>query len=373
MVMPKPDLAPGAPLSAVDSPALLVDLMTFERNIATMMDFVRAQGIRLRAHGKSHKCGSIARLQQAAGAVGLCCQKVSEAEAFVAAGIRDVLVTNEVIDPVKLRRLARLSGPARIGICIDSALGLEHLAEAVQEAAAPIDVYVEIDVGAARCGVPTTSDALLLIDRIGMAGAKLRYAGIQAYQGQAQHLRQPAQRQAAIDVAVRRVIELRDAMAQRGLPIGIVTGAGTGTFYLETGSGVYDEIQPGSYIFMDRDYRDNERAPDTPRFEHSLTLLTTVMSAQPAHAVVDAGHKAHAVDSGMPAIFGRPDLVYGNPSDEHGVIRRNGDGPLPRLGERLRLIPGHCDPTVNLHDWLVVHRGDAVVDLWPVEARGALT
>jgi D-serine deaminase-like pyridoxal phosphate-dependent protein len=373
MVMPKPDLTPGVPLSAVDSPALLVDLTAFERNIATMMDFVRAQGIRLRAHGKSHKCGTIARLQQAAGAVGLCCQKVSEAEAFVAAGIRDVLVTNEVIELPKLRRLARLSGRARIGICVDSALGLDRLAEAAQEAANPIDVYVEMDVGAARCGVLTVPDALSLIDRIGKAGAKLRYAGIQAYQGQAQHLRQPAQRRAAIDVAVRRIIELRDAMARRDLPIGIVTGAGTGTFYLETGSGVYDEIQPGSYIFMDRDYRDNETAPDTPRFDHSLTLLTTVMSAQPGHVVVDAGHKAHAVDSGMPAIFGRPDLVYANPSDEHGVIRRSGDGPLPRLGDRLRLIPGHCDPTVNLHDWLIVHRGDEVVDVWPVEARGALT
>jgi D-serine deaminase-like pyridoxal phosphate-dependent protein len=252
-------------------------------------------------------------------------------------------------------------------------LGLDRLTEAAQEASAPIDVYVEIDVGAVRCGVTTATEALSLIEKIGMAGAKLRYAGIQAYQGQAQHLRQPAQRQAAIDVAVGRVIELRDAMAQRGLPIGIVTGAGTGTFYLETGSGVYDEIQPGSYIFMDRDYSDNEAASGTPRFEHSLTLLTTVMSAQPGHVVVDAGHKAHAVDSGMPAIFGRPDLAYGNPSDEHGVIRSKGGGSLPLLGERLRLIPGHCDPTVNLHDWLVVHRDDQVADVWSVEARGALS
>jgi D-serine deaminase-like pyridoxal phosphate-dependent protein len=372
MVAPHPNLRPGDPLSAVESPALLVDLGAFEHNIAVMSDFARKHGIRLRPHGKSHKCGSIARLQQATGAVGLCCQKVSEAEVFAAAGIRDVLVTNEVIELPKLRRLARLSGPARIGICIDSRLGIERLIEAAQEAAAPIDVYVEIDVGAARCGVLTVAEAMLLIDKIDSAGAKLRYAGIQAYQGQAQHLRQPAQRQAAIDVAVRRVTELREAMARRGLPIGIVTGAGTGTFYLEAASAVYDEIQPGSYIFMDRDYRDNETAPGTPHFDHSLTLLTTVISVQPHHVVVDAGHKAHAIDSGMPAIFGRPDLVYSNPSDEHGVIRCKDDGALPALGERLRLIPGHCDPTVNLHDWLIVHRGDEVADIWPVEARGAL-
>ncbi len=373
MVAARPVVRPGDPLSAVDSPALLVDLAAFERNIATMADFARSRGIRLRAHGKSHKCGAIARLQQAAGAVGLCCQKVSEAEAFAAAGVADVLVTNEVIDPAKLRRLVRLAGQARIGICIDSELGLERLAEAAVEASAPIDVYVEIDVGAARCGVPTTEDALALIDGIGRAGPKLRYAGIQAYQGQAQHLRQPAQRQAAIDVAVRRVIELRDALIARGQEIGIVTGAGTGTFYLETASGVYDEIQPGSYIFMDRDYRDNESAAGTPRFEHSLTLLTTVISARSEHVVVDAGHKAHAIDSGMPAVFGWPDLTYGNPSDEHGVIRCAGDGALPALGERLQLIPGHCDPTVNLHDWLIAHRDGRVVDIWAVEARGALS
>jgi D-serine deaminase-like pyridoxal phosphate-dependent protein len=368
----RPVIQPGDPLSAVDSPALLVDLAPFERNISTMATFARNRGIRLRAHGKSHKCGTIARIQQAAGAVGLCCQKVSEAEVFVAAGIADVLVSNEVIDSAKLRRLARLAGQARIGICIDSLLGLDRLAEAALEADAPIDVYVELDVGAGRCGVRNDTEALILIDRIAAHG-RLRYAGIQAYQGQAQHLRQPAQRQAAIDIAVRRVTDLRDVLSRRQIVIGIVTGAGTGTFYLETGSGVYDEIQPGSYIFMDRDYGDNQWAPETPRFEHSLTLLTTVISIRSDHVVVDGGHKAHAVDSGMPAIFGRPDLVYANPSDEHGVIRRLDGGALPELDERLQLIPGHCDPTVNLHDWLIAHRDGLVVDTWAIQARGALS
>lgn len=368
----RPTVRPGDPLSAVDGPALLVDLAAFQRNIATMAAFARGHGLRLRAHGKTHKCGAVAQIQQAAGAVGLCCQKVSEAEVFVAAGIADVLVSNEVIELAKLRRLARLAGRARIGICVDSLLGLERLAEAAAEAAAPIDVYIEIEVGAGRCGVPDTAAALALMERIG-ASAKLRYAGIQAYQGQAQHLRQPAQRQAAIDVAVVRVTELREALAKRGMPVGIVTGAGTGTFYLEAASGVYDEIQPGSYVFMDRDYRDNEPAAEAPGFEHSLTLLTTVISAAKDHVVVDAGHKAHAIDSGMPAILGRPDLVYRNPSDEHGIIGSIDGGTLPALGERLQLIPGHCDPTVNLHDWLIAHRDGLVADIWEVEARGALT
>lgn len=372
MTASRPVIRPGDPLSAVDSPALLVDLAAFNRNIATMATFASDHGMRLRAHGKSHKCGAIAQIQQAAGAVGLCCQKVSEAEAFVAAGVTDVLVSNEVIDGVKLRRLARLAGQARIGICVDSQLGLDRLAEAAQEADAPIDVYVEIDVGAGRCGVESDAEALALIEQIGVH-AKLHYAGIQAYQGQAQHLRQPEQRQAAIAAAIRRVTDLRNVLERRQIAIGIVTGAGTGTFYLETNSGVYDEIQPGSYIFMDRDYGDNHWAPGVPRFEHSLTLLTTVISARHDYVVVDAGHKAHAVDSGMPAVFGRPELAYSNPSDEHGVIRRMDAGALPVLGERLRLVPGHCDPTVNLHDWLIVHRDGHVVDIWAVEARGALS
>ena len=362
----------GESVMSIDTPALLVDLDLLQRNIAAMAGFAHSNGIRLRPHSKTHKCIAIAQMQIAAGAIGICCQKVSEAEAFVLGGITDILLSNEVISPPKLRRLMALTDRARIGICIDSALGLDRLAEAARDVDRPVDVYVELDVGAGRCGVKSPAEALALIEESG-ACRGLRYAGVQAYQGKAQHFRTPEERQRAIDVACRLIGDLRDLLAQRSIAIGTVTGAGTGTFYAETGSGIYDEIQPGSYIFMDRDYRDNSCLPDAITFGHSLTLLTEVMSASSAHVVVDAGLKAHAVDSGMPVVLGRSDLTYGNPSDEHGVVRcANGDS-LPALGEKLSLVPGHCDPTVNLHDWLVIHRDGYVVDLWRIEARGALS
>jgi D-serine deaminase-like pyridoxal phosphate-dependent protein len=363
----------GDPLSAVDTPALLVELDAFERNIARMAEFAKAKGVRLRPHGKTHKCATIARAQVQAGAVGVCCQKVSEAEAFVAGGIEDVLVSNEIVAPAKLRRLMGLTAKARIGVCVDHPQGLDALIAAAPEAAQPIDVYIELDVGGGRCGIERVEDGLRLMDRI-VGGRNLRLAGIQAYQGSAQHLRKPAERKAAIDAAVRRVVALCEALAKRGAGPLIVTGAGTGSFYLEAASGVYDEIQPGSYIFMDRDYGDNEWAPEAGRFENSLFLLTTVMSRRAGQAVVDAGHKSHGVDSGMPAVAGRPDLRYDRPSDEHGEIFPARPGAaLPELGQQLRLIPGHCDPTVNLHDWLVGIRDGHVAALWPIEARGAFS
>jgi D-serine deaminase-like pyridoxal phosphate-dependent protein len=363
----------GDPVAAVDTPALLVELDALERNIARMAEFAKRQGVRLRPHGKTHKCAAVARAQIQSGAVGVCCQKVSEAEAFVAGGVEDVLVSNEIVSPAKLRRLAALTAKAQIGVCVDHPLGLEALIAAAPEAARPIDVYIELDVGGGRCGIEPVEDGLRLMDRI-TATRNLSLAGIQAYQGSAQHLRKPAQRKAAIEAAMARVLALREALTKRGAGKLIVTGAGTGTFYLEAASGAYDEIQPGSYVFMDRDYGDNEWAAEAGRFENSLFLLTTVMSRRTRHAVVDAGHKTHGIDSGMPAVAGRPDLFYDRPSDEHGeIFPTSPQALLPELGQQLRLIPGHCDPTVNLHDWLVGIRAGHVEALWPVEARGAFS
>ncbi|MGD9741520.1 MAG: DSD1 family PLP-dependent enzyme [Dongiaceae bacterium] len=362
-------VAIGASLAEVETPALLVDLDAFDRNLTAMARYAREGGIRLRPHGKTHKCVSIARLQVESGAIGLCCQKPAEAEAFAAGGIKDLLVTNEVVAPAKLRRLARLTAQARIGICVDNRDAVEALKSASAEASGPIDVYLELDVGAARCGVDNAADALRLLDAVS-AGDRLRFAGIQAYQGGAQHLRQPAERRAAIDVALRLLAAVVVALKARGVDPGVITGGGTGTFPFETSSGAYDEIQPGSYVFMDRDYGDNLWPQDAPRFEQSLFLLTGVMSRRARWAVVDAGHKTHSIDSGMPVVAGRADLAYDNPSDEHGIIRAADLDALPRLGERLRLVPGHCDPTVNLWDWIIGIRGDRVEAVWPIEARG---
>jgi D-serine deaminase-like pyridoxal phosphate-dependent protein len=371
MPVPRPLLSAGDPVSAIETPALIIDLDALDANIARMARYAEARRIRLRPHFKTHKCLEIARRQIAAGAVGLCCQKLSEAEILVSGGIRDVLVTNEVLAPVKLDRLMRLTDGAHIGVCVDSVAGVEALL-ACRPAASLIDVYIELDAGAGRCGVDDHANALDLA-RLVADQRHLRFAGIHAYHGRAQHLRTAGERAAAITQASRRVQALQDLLAYHDLRAPIVTGGGTGTFTLEATSGCYDEIQPGSYVFMDRDYADNDRDEAVPPFAHSLFILCMVQSRRSTHVVVDAGHKAHTIDSGMPVIAGHPGLIYQRPSDEHGVILASEGMSLPNLGEVLRLIPGHCDPTVNLYDWFICIQDGEVVDIWPVDARGAIT
>jgi 3-hydroxy-D-aspartate aldolase len=365
-----PPAAVGMSLDEVDTPALLVDLAVFERNIARMADAVRDSGVRLRPHAKSHKCPEIALGQIAAGAVGVCCQKVSEAEAMVAGGVADVLVANEVVGRSKIARLVALAQRARISVCVDDAANAVDLDAAAAAAGVRLNVLVEIDVGANRCGVQPGPSALALA-RLVSRLPNLRFAGLQGYHGAAQHVRAFEERRAAIAQATEKVRRTRDLIEDEGFDCEVITGAGTGTFLFEQSSGVYNELQPGSYVFMDADYGRNEwgRFPD---FEQSLFIWTTVMSVTtPGRAVVDAGLKAHSVDSGMPLVIGLRKAEYVQASDEHGVLRIAPDVRAPRLGEKLRLVPGHCDPTVNLHEWLVCLRGEAVEALWPVTARGA--
>jgi 3-hydroxy-D-aspartate aldolase len=239
-------------------------------------------------------------------------------------------------------------------------------------AGAKIDVLVEINVGANRCGVEPGQACVDLAQRIA-ATKQLRFAGLHAYQGAAQHARTPIERKAAIAKAVQYVRDTMDALEAQGLKPEIVTGAGTGTYLLEAASGVYNEIQPGSYIFMDADYNRNLGEDGRPQqlFEQSLYVWSTVMShASAGRAVVDAGLKALSVDSGMPLVADLPGVEFLKASDEHGVLKVP-HGARLAVGEKLRLVPGHCDPTVNLYDWIVGLRGDKVESLWPVTARGA--
>ncbi|MBS0319600.1 MAG: DSD1 family PLP-dependent enzyme [Proteobacteria bacterium] len=361
---------PGYALADVDTPALIVDLDALDANIARMAAFARAAGLRLRPHAKSHKCPAIAQRQVAAGAVGICCQKTDEAAAFVAAGIRDVLVTNEVVAPQKLARLALLARDARIGVLCDNATVVDAIAHAARDAGVVLDVYVEVDVGAHRCGVAPGAPAAALAQRIA-ATAGLRFAGLHCYQGSAQHLPTPDERRRAIAAAAVDVSATRDACTARGLDAGIVTGAGTGTFELEAASGLWQELQPGSYVFMDAHYARNTRAGDGLAFVQSLYVIAQVMSVPTAErAVCDAGLKALAFDSGLPLVSARPGVTYAKASDEHGVLDVT-PGAGIALGDKLRLVPGHCDPTVNLYDRLVAVRGERVEDVWPI-ARGTL-
>ncbi len=370
----RPPAEIGMPLDEVDTPALIVDLDAFERNLKLMADKVDSCGVRLRPHAKTHKCAVIARRQMALGAVGVCCQKVSEAQALVDAGVNDILVSNEVVGRQKLERLAALARQAQVGVCVDHPENVDQVNAAAARYDTVIDVLVEVNVGANRCGVAPGEAALSLAKRVDGA-AHLRFVGLQAYHGKAQHMREFEQRREAIDAACAATRETVDLLRDNGLECEVVAGAGTGTWALEAGSGVYNELQAGSYVFMDADYARNKDAEGGPfnDFEHSLFVYATVMSLPEAtRAVVDAGLKSMAFDSGMPEVAGDGTIRYAGPSDEHGNLDLSRSNARLSLGDKLKLIPGHCDPTVNLYDWYVGVRAERVEALWPIVARGAV-
>ena len=365
---------PGMAEADIQTPCLVLDLDALERNIRKMGDYAKAHGMRHRAHGKMHKSVDVMKLQERlGGAIGVCCQKVSEAEVFVRGGIKDVLVSNQVRDPAKIDRLARLPKlGSRIIVCVDDLANVAELSAAAVRHGTTIECFVEIDCGAGRCGV-TTTEAVVEIARAIAAAPGLKFTGIQAYQGAMQHLDSYDDRKAKLDAAIAQVKAAVDGLKAAGLEPELVSGGGTGSYYFESGSGVYNELQCGSYAFMDADYgrirdKDGHRI-DQGEWENALFILTSIMShAKADKAICDAGLKAQSVDSGLPFVFGRTDVKYIKCSDEHGVIE-DPQGVL-KVGDKLRLVPGHCDPTCNVHDWYVGVRGGKVEAVWPVSARG---
>ena len=365
---------PGMDEADIQTPCLVLDLDALERNIRKMGDYARDHGMRHRTHGKMHKSVDVQKLQEElGGACGVCCQKVSEAEVFARGGIRDVLVSNQVRDPAKIDRLARLPElGARTICCVDDLANVADLSAAAQRHGTRIECLVEIDCGAGRCGVTTTPEVVEIARAIDAAGG-LGFSGIQAYQGAMQHMDSYADRKAKTDIAVAMVKDAVDTLAAEGLRCDIVGGGGTGSYYFESNSGVYNELQCGSYAFMDADYgrildKDGNRI-DQGEWDNAFFILTSVMShAKAEKAIVDAGLKAQSVDSGLPVIHGRDDVEYVKCSDEHGVVA-DPDGVLT-VNDKLRLVPGHCDPTANVHDWYVGVRGGKVECVWPVSARG---
>lgn len=361
---------PGWREDQVQTPALIIDLDALKANITRMADAAHKAGVALRPHGKMHKSADVARLQIAAGAVGLCCQKVSEAEAFVRAGIADVLVTNQIVDAAKIDRLARLAGVAAVGVCVDSAANVEDLSAACQRQGTTLRVLVEVDTGQARCGVATPDQAVALARAI-QAAPGLQFGGVQAYQGAMQHLQTHTDRQAAFQASQARLVPVLAALQAAGIPCPTVTGGGTGSWEFEAASGLWTELQCGSYAFMDADYGQITGADDgrlDAEWQNALFVLAQVISVAPGRSVVDAGLKAMSGESGVPLVWGEPGLVCTGLSDEHATIA-DPSGRL-RLCDRIRLVPGHCDPTCNLHDWMVATRGGVVQALWPVTARG---
>ncbi|KZL26234.1 DSD1 family PLP-dependent enzyme [Pseudovibrio sp. WM33] len=363
---------PGMKLDDVQTPALIVDLDAFDHNLLKMRDEIAKYGVRHRAHCKMHKSAEVAKLQIERGnACGVCCQKASEAEALARTGLADIMVSNEVCDPYKIDRLAQLPKlGARILVCTDNLANIADLSQAAVKHATQLEVLVELDCGGARCGVADSAAVLELATAI-IAAANLRFAGIQSYQGAAQHAYDYADRKALLDTAITITKDAVDLLESKEIHCDIVGGAGTGSYPFEAASGVFNELQCGSYLFMDADYRKvkDKDGKHLPAFEHALFLLTSIMSTDiDGQAVCDAGLKAHSIDSGLPTVFERPDLQSLDYSDEHGVLK-DPQNSL-KINDKIKLVPGHCDPTCNLHDWYVGVRDGVVETLWQVTARG---
>lgn len=364
-----PAAVPGQALNQIDTPALLLDLDAFERNLDRMQDGARRAGVQLRPHAKAHKCPQIALAQLARGATGICCQKVTEAVPFIHAGVRDIHIANEIGSPRKARLLAELTRHAQLSVCVDDALQAQWLDDALAESDTPMRVLIEVDIGQGRCGVPDAEAALRLADAVAKR-SRLRFGGLQAYHGGVQHLRGHGQRREAALRAAEQTTAFVNALERSGIACPVITGGGTGSVEFDLESGAYTEVQPGSYVFMDADYGRNDW-PGTLAFEQSLFVASAVMSrAGSGRVIVDAGLKSLAVDSGLPRIHGSDGLEYIAANDEHGIVTVRGDVQQPGLGELVLLVPGHCDPTLNLHDELIGVRSLVVESVWPVAARG---
>jgi D-serine deaminase-like pyridoxal phosphate-dependent protein len=358
----------------IPTPALLLDLDRFERNLARMAAHVRAAGKGLRPHAKTHRCPEIARRQVAAGALGVACAKLGEAEVMAGAGIRGLLITTEVVTPHGLRRLVRLCAEAP-----DTMVVVDHpenVAALEREAAAEgvvVSALVDVDVGNRRTGVAPGAPALALARRVAASPA-LRLRGLQGYAGHCAHVVGWEARRAASAAALGPLMETRALLEREGLPVAIVAGGSTGTWDIDVALPGLTELQAGSYCVMDLEYRKiggrgGEWLTD---FELALTVAATVVSVPTAdRAVVDAGLKAFSTDKPFPPEpVERPGLQYGFAGDEHGRLSLTDPARAPRLGERLELFPPHCDPTINLYDRIYACRGERVEAVWEITARG---
>jgi D-serine deaminase-like pyridoxal phosphate-dependent protein len=353
----------------IDTPALVFDLDRVEANIALMAAFARSREIALRPHAKTHKCAALGRLQLAAGAAGLCCAKLGEAEALAAEGVGPLLITSPIVGARKLARLARLALHAPgLAVVVDDVAQAEALALAMAATGPVVDVLVDVDPGMARTGCATI-DAALAVARAVDGAPNLRLRGVQCYAGTIQHLADAGTRAEAVHAVHRHLRATLDALAAAELAVEVVTGSGTGTFALDAGAGLFTELQVGSYLVMDDEYAAN--APltaDEPRFERGAFLIAQVVSANhDGLATVDAGSKSLSFDGPLPSVRAPEGLVYERAGDEFGKVV---GVAAPAVGERVVLALPHCDPTINLHDEIVCVRDGEVVHRWPVTARG---
>src|SRR5258706_761712 len=359
----------------LNTPALVIDLDAFEHNPAAMAALATRAGLGLRPHAKAHKSVAVARRQLAAGALGISCATLGEAEIMAGAGLPGILVTSPVVTPPMIQRLAALlAGGADVTVVADHPANVAALDAAARSVGRRLPVIVDFDVGQHRTGAASEAAALTLARQVA-GSAQLRYAGLPAYYGHLQQVPAAADRRAAAAAQQARIRGLRQALAEAGLAPPIVTGGGTGTAFADLGTDTFTELQPGSYLFLDSCYRAIPLAADGGQpFRPSLFVQASIVSVnQPRLAGCNAGLKAFATDSGKPKpMAGAPaGATYQFMGDEHGGIELPaGSADAPPLGAAVELLTSHCDPTVNLYDWLHCVRGDTLVEIWPVDARG---
>ena len=359
---------------SLNTPALVLDLDMLDRNIAEMASFAKAHGMKLRPHSKTHKSADIARRQIAAGALGVCCAKLGEAEALGEAGIEGLHITSPVVTPQAITRLIALNAKVKgLMVVVDHPANVAALAAAAEKAGQVLTVIVDIDPGIHRTGVASPEAAVELAQLVAKQKA-LKYGGVQFYCGRHQHIVDFAQRKAEIEERTEYLKGILAKLGAAGLKPEIITGSGTGTHLIDAKLGVFTELQVGSYVFMDHDYNVCDlRGLDKPTFEQALQIDARVVSANtPGMVTVDAGLKAMATEKGPPmilkgAIEGSTTRFMG---DEHlAVIAPEGQA-APALGEQVILVPPHCDPTVNMYESYHVVKGETLVEIWPVTGRG---
>jgi 3-hydroxy-D-aspartate aldolase len=357
----------------IPTPALLLDADRFERNLSRMAARVRDAGKELRPHAKTHRCPEIARRQVVAGALGVACAKLGEAEVMARAGVRGLLITTEVVAPSAVRRLTRLAGEAPdTMVVVDHPDNVRALARAATEDGVLLNVLVDVHVGARRTGVEPGEPALAL-GRLVAEQRHLRLRGLQGYAGQCAHVMGWAARRDASHAAMAPLMQTGASFEAASLPVEIVAGGSTGTYDIDLELSGLTELQAGSYCVMDLDYRrvGGRSGKALTDFEMAITVVATVVSVAADRAMVDAGLKAFSTDKPFPPEpVERPGVEYGFAGDEHGRLSLTDPSRAPQLGERIEFFPPHCDPTFNLYDRVHVVRGARVEAVWEIAARG---
>lgn len=351
------------PISQIETPALLLDMDALEGNIRAMGEFFNGKTAKLRPHFKTDKCPRISHMQIEAGAKGITCSKLGEAEILAASGIRDILIANQIVAPEKLLRVAGLirSG-VHITICADNAENIRDISAAAKARGINIPVYIEVDVGMGRCGVQTAGEALGLARLIRDEAEGVEFAGIQAYEGHLSHMPSEADRRDGVRAMIGKIAEAKDLLEKDGFKVGEISGGGTGTYNITGDNTIWTEIQAGSYLFMDLEY-----GKLGLKFSQALTVLTTVIHKRDGYAVTDAGVKTCGIDQGLPEVKGYPDITVVL-NEEHGKLKDTRNALS--LGQKIEYLPGHCCSTVNLNDEYFCVRDGYLEAVWPIAGRG---